>query len=551
MISKRLRWIVLGVLLLLIAAAVFAFYSCRGCSSSSPPPLSQDQQELLEEFRTAGALGEDPALTLGASRALRLEESRVWATPDGKRLFDVNLPAGDSGSINVGWFRNGAQVQDPSAWLAQGYRGVRFVGQGKGVTHLRCSSWDGITVGVGRADLVVRLEALTLHAGYDHGTQFGEQNLARELVPGFRIELVNCEVVVDPPFDYFTRERRFQLQGRGRGYAVGDTLTASSAGELQAATFRVTAVALPGIVESPNDLADGEIRALDLIQVGRYARPPPFAPVALTGGSGEGATALLGQRPKWGLFAYNADLILRDCTLDAREAVEHASYWHGFASGGALVERCMFLGSGAEGFKVRSDALETAYPGREVWIQIRDCIFSGWFQPWTWRGGAAIVLQGTAANVLIERCQFFGGEAIGSTITANNRCHAVMISSESDSYDQETGTVGTGSGNGLVYVRDCLAWGRSEYGWNNAIVRCARNGGSQNSARGFLLERSGVWGPQVVVTVGQLPAGRMIIRDCNGRAVVELGNAAGMPTSPEATYPTAIRGVPLSEGIVR
>jgi hypothetical protein len=441
---------------------------------------------------------------LEGGRASELEPggpSRLAAEEE-PRLFDVVLGPGDHGSINVGWFRNGATRLDPEEWLRQGYAGVRFLGAGVDVTHLRCTSWDGITVAVGRHAGVVRLENLTLHAGFDRGTAFGEQNLGRTIVPGFRVELVNVRGVVDPPETY--RDRRSIAAGQASPYD----------GTLEATGFAT----LP--------LLKGQL-----------------APRSGTVVSGP-------RRPKWLLFGYNADVVLQDCVLDAREAVEHAAYWHGFARYGALVERCRFEGSGAEGFKVRSDATETAWAGPLVRVVLRDCVFREWFQPWSWRGGAAVVLQGAAANVLVERCAFYGGKPVGN-LTAKDRCKAVMVSSEGASYDQKTGEVGTGFGNGWVVVRHCVGAGASEVDWGNTVVRCARNGGTQWAARAFLLESSGFWGPRLLVQTGQVPEGRMVIRNCNGPNQAAYAASVGMATTPEATYPTSSRRVPLSEGVVR
>lgn len=523
------------------------------------PALEQpaDPSAFLAELERSGLLEGD---SLELERVLFGDEleapepldraARAQAAAALPRLFTIDLPAGDVGSINVGWIgKNGAAMNfDPEEWLAQGYKGVKFRGQGVDVTHVRCTSWDGNTITVGRRRLIVRFEQLTLHAGSSRGLFFGEQNQGRARVPGFRVELADVRAVVDEPGEYFQREGKFHWTS-GTGYRVSETVTATLEGV--ASSFRVTAATPIGVREQPVDQPDGQIRALELVQRGHYARPPPYQALPTsTNGSGTGTTITLGHRPTWLLFAYNADLLARRCTFNAREAVEHASYWHGFSEAGALVVDCDFEGSGAEGFKVRSDASETAWAGPNQWIILRDCTFRDWFQPWSWRGGAAIVLQGTGAHVLVERCTFWGGLPVGP-LTGKDRCKAVMVSSEGGSYDQETGAVGTGFGNGWVVVRDCYAWGTSEVDWSNTIARVGRNGGTQRAARGFLLERSGLFGPKMIVQMGDVPSGMAVIRDCNGAAQIAYATGIGMPTSPEATFPTSSRRVPLSEGIRR
>lgn len=480
---KTLRRSPLLALLLLLVQA------CAG-----PRPAAVDRA-LESELQSIGFAP--------GGKASELEEPELeLAGAPGARLFDIVLPPGDSGSINVGWYRNGATRLDPTEWLRQGYKGVRFIGAGVDVTHVRCTSWDGITVAVGRHAGIVRLENLTLHAGSNQATQFGEQNLGRTITPGFRVELKNVRAVVDSPETY--RERRPIAAGEAAAY--------------------------DGTLEAPN-----------------------FPPLRLAKGeTSPRAGVLVGEprRPKWLLFAYNADLLARDCIFDARQAVEHAAYWHGFAHYGALVERCRFEGAGSQNWKTRSDATETAWAGPDVRIVIRDCTFRESGEPWTWRGPGHVVLEGAAAHVLIERCVFWGGGPVGQ-LTAKDRCKCVMISSEGLSYDRATGAVGTGFGNGHVLVRECVAYAASEVDWGNTVMRCGRNGGSQWSAESFTLEHVGAWGPKVIVQTGEVPTGRMIIRDCNAGAQVTYAQSIGMPTAPEATYPTAVRRVPLSEGIVR
>ena len=382
-------------------------------------------------------------------------------------LYTIPLAAGDHPSINIDWFRNGAQELRSAEWLSKGYDGVRFQGEGIEATHLRCTSWDGITIAVRQHEGVVEFRDLTIHAGYDRGTAFGEQNTpeaqaarGRPLSPRFQARLVNVRAVVEPPSAYG------------------------------------------------------------------------------------------GKRPKWLVFGYQVDLFMSRVELDATEAVEHAVYLHGFARRGAYLDRVDFQGSGAEGFKVRSDATETVWAGPNQWIILRGCTFRDWFQPWSWRGGGGVVLQGTGANVLLERCAFYGGTSIG-TVTAYQRSKAVMVSSEGESWDAVTGALGTGFGNGSVTLRECAMFGGPGPDWYSSIARCARNGGSQLSARSFRLERCAVWGRRMNVQISDLPAGGFEAVGCNTPELREWSEAHGMDTSAEAVFLTSQRAVPLSEGFRR
>lgn len=358
---------------------------------------------------------------------------------DEPNLMVVDLPR-SSGSINVGWWSNGAErVYDPNLWLRQGYDGVRFQGEGRDVTHVRCTSWDGVTLAVRQHSGVVELRDLTLHAGYSQATAFGEQNLAKTIAPEFELRLVNVRVVADEP------------------------------------------------------------------------------------------SAYAGKRPKWLVFGYQFDLTMIDCELDGREAVEHDVYVHGSARDGTYVEGCDFVSAGAECIKTRSDASETAWAGPQVKIVVRSSTFRNWYQPWSWRGGAGMVVQGGASNVLVEDCVFYGGEfasggGVFPDVPAHQRSRAVMITAEANSYDVDTGAVGTGYGNGWVVVRRSgfFAGGRGPE-WYGTIARVGRNSGSQRAAKGFLFEQGAILGDRMAVQVDNVP--RWAIRRANTPAILNYCRA--------------------------
>lgn len=390
--------------------------------------------------------------------------------PKPKGFYEVSLAEGEHGSINIGWFKNGAQILDPRVWLDDGddndpepddYIGIRYTGQGVDKTILRCTSWDGITIAVGRHKGIVAFRNLTVYAGADRATAFGQQQVGTAKVkePGFQINLNNVRFVARPPG------------------------------------------------------ADG-------------------------------------KRTKWLVFSYNADLFLRDCVFDGSDLAEHDLYAHGFAKSGMLVERCRFNSSGAEQLKVRSDTTETVWAGPQAKVIVRDSRFTNWHQPHSWRGGAGIVLQGAGCDVLIERCLLIGGRALGE-IPANDRSKAIMISSEGLSYDAVTGVPNVGFGTGHVVIRDCHLWGHSDVDWRNTIIRVDRNGGSQQAARSVLIENCGVWGQNMAVTAGNIPAGKLTIRGCNTPEIRARSESLGLDTTLQAYFPTSTRKVPLVEGISR
>lgn len=491
------------------------------------------------------------------------------AEPTTFNFHEVVLPAGDVGSINIAWFKNGVTSQDPNTWLSAGKDGIRFTGQGIDVTHIRSTGYDGLTIAIKRHNGVVEIRNATIHAGYDRGVTAGEQNLpgkdaqgntlppgTQTVQPKFQLRLVNCKVVVDPPFEYFQRQGKFSVSNGGTDYRVGDQVTALGGQATSPATFRVTEI-IQKPIETEADRGLGAIKAAEVISRGVYTTGPPYEPLqTTTTGKGKGAQLTLGTRPKWGVFSYNADLFVSRCIFETSQGVEHSLYSHGFAKRGAYFEFCQFNGSGAEGAKFRADATETGWAGPDTWIVFKSCTFRNWYQPWSWRGGAGVVIQGAASNVYAYRCVFYGGGPIG-TLGVNDRSKAFMVSSEGLSYAQGTGEVdGNGFGNGSVHIVECafVAGPGTAPAWRNSMVYCARNGGTQLSARSFSLLRSGLWGDGMTVQFSDIPSGKLVIDDCNTPTLKSYAtNQLQMDTRFEVVFPMATRRVPLSEfnGVVR
>ncbi len=253
-------------------------------------------------------------------------------------------------------------------------------------------------------------------------------------------------------------------------------------------------------------------------------------------------------RTKWWNFSYNADLEFIDCNINADAASEHASYAHGFASKGLVWNR-VNVSAGAECLKVRSDITETVWAGKRVQVNVKNSTFGPWYRDWSDRGGAGIVLQGAAADLLVDSCVFIGGPATPS-IPASSRAKCIMVSSEGDSYDMLTGRIGTGFGNGFVIVKGCALKGGPGQENYTTILRVGRNGGSQMAARGVSVTGCGIWGQRMSVQVKDIPAGKFRLAECNTPAIRERCEAMGFDTTYEAGIPTASRVVPVSEGFV-
>ena len=256
-----------------------------------------------------------------------------------------------------------------------------------------------------------------------------------------------------------------------------------------------------------------------------------------------------GKRSFQGLSGYNVDVLAIDCVFDYVDANEHSSYLRGAAKYGWAFIRCKFIGSAAEGCKIRSDSIDTVYAGKDVWLILSQCEFENWGgRGESWRGpGAGLVVQGGACNVLVDRCVFRGGGALGQ-FQANERSHCAMFSSEGASFDIDTGEEGVGFGNGWIIVRDSAFFGTSDVPWHNDLLRVGRNGGSQFAAKGVLLKSNGMFGRGVIVSISDVPSGKVRITGCNTPEIAARCRELGIDTSVEAGVHFGGRQHPVSRG---
>lgn len=383
-------------------------------------------------------------------------------------LKEIRLPAGDCGSINIGWGNNGAAIKlDPNVWLSEGYDGVHLIGDQK--TSLRCTSWDGITLAVKRHNGVVQVSGVDWYGGTRCLTQFGEQN-----------------------FDGDRRPDGSLIQG----------------------TQRVTCP-----------------KFMLRVYESKLLVPPP--------------SALGGKRGFWGLFSYQADSHLRDVEGDATEALEHFAYEHGNAYRGTYWQRVKIRGAAGENDKNRSDASETAWAGSNLWTIRKNCELSQWGQPWgNWREGGGIIRQNSGHHGLVEDTVLRGRDG-------HSKC--LMLSSEGNSYDMETGKLNRGFGNGAWVVRRSGLTGANSSGfWNNTLVNVYRNGGTAAlAAQGFIFEDSGAYGLNSQLSLNSTPAGTVFVQRCNTPAIKQSAERLGIDTSAQAVVPTSQRLVPVSEGYSR
>jgi hypothetical protein len=115
------------------------------------------------------------------------------------KLHEIRLPAGEQRGIDIGAvMQNGSRYLDPQAWLSQGFSGVRFIGQGRGITRLIPAPGVWINWFIEQHPGVVRFESLSIHGRGQSAIQAGREHPAR-VVKKFRVELADFELIADPP----------------------------------------------------------------------------------------------------------------------------------------------------------------------------------------------------------------------------------------------------------------------------------------------------------------------------------------------------------------
>lgn len=132
--------------------------------------------------------------SLSASAARNLEGMAT--------LFEIQLPAGDVPGFDIGQRNdNGPRLYDPRDWLSKGFAGVRFIGRGIGVTHVRPATdavWTNVFVL--QHNGTVQFENLTLHNAGRSAIQMGTgKSAGLPLFPKFRLVWEGVELDCNVP----------------------------------------------------------------------------------------------------------------------------------------------------------------------------------------------------------------------------------------------------------------------------------------------------------------------------------------------------------------
>lgn len=278
------------------------------------------------------------------------------------------------------------------------------------------------------------------------------------------------------------------------------------------------------------------------------ADEPGSAPWVVTSKYTDPATGALlpGQTSTWGIFTYNADIFASRCSFDWKRGAEHALYAHGMGLRGILIDECDFQTSGGECVKLATR------PGEAFWLPnqtvlVQNSTFRDWGpQPWSWRGGGGVVIQGGGANVYVQGCQFFGGPG-------HAKSRAVMIDDGGwmRFYSALDGTPGKGPANGWVLIQDTLIVGDGKPEWGLcARVGTLSPGAGIDVARGYGVIGCGIYSlsDTCKVEIGQVLGGNVLIERCNTPEIRSIVDAI-VPVHAEAMIAGSAGSAVLSKGM--
>jgi hypothetical protein len=302
---------------------------------------------------------------------------------------------------------------------------------------------------------------------------------------------------------------------------------------------------------------------------------------------------VLGQgtnRPTWGLFLNQCDLIVEDCDIYWKEGTEHASYVHAFNEYGAWIINSRIHGVGAEGWKftqrpmsypvdyypdqakqdraeANGHALYDGYhPTPGAVVVLAHSSVTDWCQDWSWRGGAGLTFQGAAADVYIVDCAFY--DYAGTPTCPEWKPPMGLDDSgiehfgDDDAYsppDPDSWMdAGEDPANGHVYIVDSYFGAGPGPTSFKGLITVSQLDALYPTAvvcRSITIERCGFYGTNMDVRIDHIPS--VNIWGCNTPAVdakwdawIGPGGASeGLPTTPEAML--SVNGsnhIPISQG---
>jgi hypothetical protein len=172
------------------------------------------------------------------------------------------------------------------------------------------------------------------------------------------------------------------------------------------------------------------------------------------------------------------------------------------------------------------------------WIVVRNTQIHDWNQPWSWRGGAGMTVQGAGINVLIEDSAF---------VDFNELKPALAFDDSGVEHFGDGNIAGRSSANQNVIVRrTTLASGPGPSWYTNVVRIGSLNPNSPvKTVKSALFEDCGIYGDHMLLSVSNCD--NLIVRGCNTPEAAARAAAHGVDTTHEAML--AYNGFrPVSQG---
>lgn len=381
------------------------------------------------------------------------------------RLKEVVLPAGYIPGMDVEW---AGQTGNKAKHFLEGYDGIKFIGQGPGLTHIvpkwgTSDAWDS-TIFIGPGARRVEFHGVTIHGGPRKAVHYGLEHLPDKGVAQEPLSIVfaDYEIVADEP------------------------------------------------------------------DAGPWVPKP--------GG--------LGNTSVWGVFGYDAELISFRGRIDWRRGAEHGYYAHGTAGHGLIYDSVDWVGCGAECAKLATRPGESFPPQGS--LLVKNCTFRDWKQPWSWRGGGGVVVQGGGINAYILDSLFFGGPGAD-----RSRCLMFDDGGQGRFYSANTKAPGENPANGWILVQNCLIVGDGLPWWGLVSrVGTLSPWAEIEVARGFAMVGCGVYSrtETVKLELGRITNGNVLIEGCNTPAILDLARTLDPSIQSDAQVSGSVGTFPIAQG---
>jgi len=438
-----------------------------------------------------------PLQEVGASIPAATEQAAAFA---GLRLYVADLPAGNVPGFSIdfpNWSGHpAARKFSSSSWLrdfdgdgVRDYDGLLLRGRGIDVTNIVPGSADA-TILIERHPGVVVIQDATIHCGKSQGIFFGLEHRGMAVMPQFKLVLLRCRVVADPPSSTGTPAKSPAASSRpteavspvqtttkwGLFVYQGDLVARGCTFDLRFSAEHV--LYMHGFAHDGLEWTHNVVQASGAEQVKLTARPweAQWVPTARA-------------------------------TITGSTFGDWYQSWSWRGGGGIVVQ------------------------GAGIPVTVTGCTFKN-----TGCAGA-IAASSRSRCVMVDD----GGD--------NDRDGVNDFYSYAALGDVPAGTPGQGFANGPISISDCVMYAGPGSENLSILVRIGKNGGgSWFAAPSFSLTDSALYGERLQLQLGGVPAGGISVSGCNTDTLRARAIALGMDVSSQAKIPLGSRVIDAGAG---